>query len=510
MIRLGRAIISFRRPAVFKLEINEAGKIVAEKTTDMSSARSPPSSSRLPAQGVVEMSTDASSSDLAIALACLASARRDLDLSLGAVEAALISIQAGQAPVASAAAAAEAPGPRRCPESLSCSSSLGPAPKRHAGGPLADAASHPQASGRSELPEAVDSALDVLARLRECVGGSAADCLHERLQLVTCATQACVAKLHRDVQLREERHGAWITQLPPELGMHILRTLPLDSQSRAAATCQTVRRWSEQLLGARTRICTNDVRRSAGVNGTVCVQKGGARQAELRCVNSVLGWLAPRCPNLRVMCLTRSLELRDGPLLGVLAHARALHHVDISHCPELTDVSAAAICASCPATLVSLNVSGCALLSNDAIAGLASRCRLLQTLRLSATHAGDKAAQAISLNCGSLKSLDLSHCAAVTEAGLQPIVRRCAALETLDLSHCDGISDLFLGLNGARALPCSPLPSCAPADASPLASSRSLPRFLRRPRVHAAARAPAAQLPGRDRRRGPRRRAALP
>lgn len=407
---------------------------------------SPTPSEALPAQGVIDRSTDATSNDLAISLACLANARRDLELSIGAVEAALKCIQVEQ--MASPPSIPDVPGSTRIYAEGLSSSSLGPAPKRHASGSTPDVATHVDACDRSELPEVIELAIDALAQLRERVSGQVTDSLQARLQMTTGMAQTCVARLNRDVQLRGERHGAWITTLPPEIGMHILRMLPLDSQSRAAATCHTVQRWSEQLLAARTRVCTNDVRRSAGVNGMVCVQKGGARQAELRCVNKVLGWLAPRCPNLRVICLTRSLELRDGSLLAVLSHALALRHVDVSHCPELTDVASDAISTSCP-QLVSLNVSGCSLLTNDGIAQLASRCRLLTTLRLSATSAGDRAVQAISLHCAQLKTLDLSHCSNVTEKGVQPIVRRCASLELLDLSHCDGIGDLFLGFNGA-------------------------------------------------------------
>lgn len=412
---------------------------------------SPPTSSRaVPAQGVIDRSTDATSSDLSISLSCLATARRDVDFALNAVEAALRGIRVEQP----AHAQPCAPARGTCDGEGLSSTSLGPAPKRRALAPGApadpDAPAEPDACDRSELPEMIESSLDALAQLRERVSGGVVDSLQVRLQVVACTAQACVARRHRDVQQREERHGAWITRLPVEIGTHILRMLPLDSQSRAAATCHAVRRWSQQLLAARTRICTNDVRRSAGVNGMVCVQKGGAREAELRCVNKLLGWLAPRCPNLRAISLTRSLDLRDEPLLAVLEHATALQHLDVSFCPALTDVSADAIGVRCPA-LCSLSVSGCALLSSGALASLASRCRALSTLRLSATAAGDKAVQAVSLHCAHVREIDLSHCSALTEAGLQQLVRRCVRLELLDLSHCDGLSDLFLGLNGARA-----------------------------------------------------------
>jgi hypothetical protein len=408
----------------------------------------------MPRQGVIDESSNMASTDLAISMACLTTARRDMDAALRNVDAALRGIRAKLAGQRAGASEAERAAWAQVDSS---SSTAAPASKR----PVValttlQAACAPGAapavSDGAQLPVFVDAALEALERMREQAGCEAMQGILARLNLAALATQMCVAKLQLAAASESERHGARITLLPAEIVAQILAALPADALSCVASTCHVMRGWALELLASRTMIATADVRLATRTHAASSLFEDEIRPRALdrQWAGKVLGWLAPRCANLQALRLARTPGLRDRAIVELVAHARGVRDIDVSHCVALTDVSVSAV-AACSPHLRALNVSGCPLVSNGALATLATRCPLLVSLCLSGTSAGDKALQAVSLHCPLLERLDVSRCVGVSELGIQPIVRRCVHLEVLDLSHCDGVHDLFLGLNGTRA-----------------------------------------------------------
>jgi len=411
------------------------------------------------AQGVINESNELSGTDLALALASLAKARRDLDAAMGCVSSALGRMRsqvtdkapAGRKATNDFLSLTPSPVVPRPPGLGSHRAGCGKRPAHDVGSGQPWHMT-PEVVDTADLPAFIDTALACTDQMRHQVCGQAVDEIASRLQLAAWCTHTCVTRLQKRIDSEKAEQGAWLTRFPVEIGTHILRMLPIDSHSNVAATCHALRRWSMQLLASRDTLTTDDVRNctifhrgeSDGVD---------ARTAELRGVNQVATWLSPKCTNLRRILLSGALELRDSSVVSLCTHARGLREVVISRCPQITDASVIALATYCT-HLRCLDVGGCTAISNAAFLKVAAGCPALASLHVSGTLIADSPLRALSLHCPLLKVLDLSRCAYISELGVQPVVRRCANLESLDLSHCDGINDLFLGFNG---LACSQL-----------------------------------------------------
>lgn len=101
--------------------------------------------------------------------------------------------------------------------------------------------------------------------------------------------------------------------------------------------------------------------------------------------------------------------------------------------PQLKDDSAAAIIAGCRATLTSLNVSHCPLLTHEALRWLAG-------------IVGHPPAP-----CRKLQSLNASHCPLIRDEGLAALGKGTPLLDFVSFAHCDKV----VMMNGAECRVCA-------------------------------------------------------
>ena len=123
--------------------------------------------------------------------------------------------------------------------------------------------------------------------------------------------------------------------------------------------------------------------------------------------------------SLVILNLSRSALNNDS--IQVLGHFTALKEVDISW-TNVDDTGIKWLTFGCSKTLVSLSLSGlnCTQVACDWIAGLVGYYKC---------------------PCSKLKSLDLSHCVRIRDAGLGAIARSCHELMCLSIKKCEAISD---------------------------------------------------------------------
>lgn len=482
------------------------------------------------AQGVMDNRADPLATDLAFSMSALNHARCDYERALSGVAAALRAVQARAAeldPRAAAPAAARAGGepriqmvrpPAAAPEATLIEAPRAPSSKRRRssaqsagassdggsavrGGGEAPSAVEPEelgdlALGADHLPRFVLASLACVDELHSRARSSKIEALHSSLQLAAWATQASVAQVQRE---HDESSGmiggAWITRLPIEVGMHILRLLPIHTQSSVARTCHTLAKWSSHLMASRVRLTASDIRVCAARRASSAHAAGVAQQladvepadmaGDVRAVhdlNYVMAWLCARCPSLQVVHLPGTRELRDSALIALSTSARDVRDLDVSGCLGVTDEGIAAVAGRCH-SLRRLSVAGCARVTDVSLTAVASQCGLLVHLDVSGTSVGDKSLFTVARHCPLLKSLAVACCAAPTERGVHMVARSLANLEQLDASHCPAIGELFLALNGARAARGEGGEGAPRAGAAPLTVPRRAARRLATPRA---------------------------
>lgn len=99
----------------------------------------------------------------------------------------------------------------------------------------------------------------------------------------------------------------------------------------------------------------------------------------------------------------------------------------------------------CWALLEEADFSGCKLLSNRAIKGLARSCSHLRTLNLNKCDFSDDALATLGAHCQTLATLDLSYCEKVTDAGIGYLAKGIGnKLQELILFRCRAVADASL------------------------------------------------------------------
>jgi len=109
--------------------------------------------------------------------------------------------------------------------------------------------------------------------------------------------------------------------------------------------------------------------------------------------------------------------------------------VDLTGCDRITDNSLLFISKKC-GQLQSVNLSFCINVTADGIKTLATNCTTLTALFLCHCSVGDPALLIISSHLQGLKTLALSGCMNITDAGVQKVAQKCQDLQYLDISHC--------------------------------------------------------------------------
>ena len=156
-----------------------------------------------------------------------------------------------------------------------------------------------------------------------------------------------------------------------------------------------------------------------------------------------------RLRKLHTLSLSGLCLLDDAAVAAAVAgSAASLESVELRGCSLLTDAAALGVARSC-VKLRELNLSGCELVTDEAIVELARSTYGLHALHLKrCVQLSDAAVQAVAEGGrGTLRTLSLNNVPALSDLSLQALASSCAtSLEEIDISWCRGVTDDGVGL----------------------------------------------------------------
>eukprot|EP00897_Mesotaenium_endlicherianum_P002364 jgi/Mesen1/2155/ME000152S01241 len=156
------------------------------------------------------------------------------------------------------------------------------------------------------------------------------------------------------------------------------------------------------------------------------------------------------CVALTTLHVRRCPGVGSAFLSKLLSACPCLEHVDLTGLPLLRDDALLLLAARCggpSARLATLNLTGCAAVTDAAVCALAAGgcARSLRSLTLDGCRlVSDVGLAAVAAACTALQDLDVSKCA-ITDRGVEILVAaRGAALSSLALASCVGLTDRCL------------------------------------------------------------------
>lgn len=149
---------------------------------------------------------------------------------------------------------------------------------------------------------------------------------------------------------------------------------------------------------------------------------------------------------LESACKRKIRLLRGEMLTRILKRYRAVEHLDLSLCPQISDQCLGFVAAAAGPSLLSIDLSRLVRFSHLGLSVLAKGCENLVEIDVSyCARFGDMEAAAIS-NAKNLQTLKLVRCQMVSDLGLSLIAVGCSKLQDLNLKWCVGVSDLGVEL----------------------------------------------------------------
>lgn len=130
-------------------------------------------------------------------------------------------------------------------------------------------------------------------------------------------------------------------------------------------------------------------------------------------------------------------------VLCLLSTCRFMEHLDLQNAEFLCDRGLEELCEFL-GNLVSINVSGCRMLTDSALFALVRKCPLLSEIKMEATDVGKKRVEGDLIGGvvnSQVKSLYLGSNSLLRDESVEMIASVCPGLEVLDLSSCCGISE---------------------------------------------------------------------
>jgi len=161
--------------------------------------------------------------------------------------------------------------------------------------------------------------------------------------------------------------------------------------------------------------------------------------------------LSSTLPLLTTLNLSLCKQITDNTLYRIADNLDHLQHVDVGGCGNITNKGILQITCKLK-SLQSLNLRSCRNITDQGIAYVAgvgrtsgSGTALLERLCLQDLQKlTDNSLKYISQGLQMLRSLNLSFCASVTDAGLK-FIAQMPALSELNLCSCDNVSDIGIG-----------------------------------------------------------------
>lgn len=149
---------------------------------------------------------------------------------------------------------------------------------------------------------------------------------------------------------------------------------------------------------------------------------------------------------LESACKRKIRLLRGEMLPRILRRYRAVEHLDLSLCPQISNQCLGLVAAEAGPSLRSIDLSRLVRFSHLGLSVLAKGCENLVEIDVSyCGRFGDMEAAAVS-NAKNLQTLKLVRCQMVSDLGLGWIALGCMKLQDLNLKWCVGVSDLGVEL----------------------------------------------------------------
>eukprot|EP00299_Pterocystis_sp_00344_P018321 c9151_g1_i1.p1 GENE.c9151_g1_i1~~c9151_g1_i1.p1 ORF type:complete len:556 (-),score=72.28 c9151_g1_i1:79-1746(-) len=156
-----------------------------------------------------------------------------------------------------------------------------------------------------------------------------------------------------------------------------------------------------------------------------------------------LDWLAENCFKLECLSIRWSHFITDVGVQAITKHCTQLHSIDFSGCcSNVTNVALFDIARNLTTTLRILDMSWCAGVTDIGVTVLAMNCPNIKILRLSmCRRVTDEGVMHLARNCHELEELSLAGCRHVGDKSVALLATQCHRLHTLDLVWCGGITN---------------------------------------------------------------------
>ncbi|XP_027344856.1 F-box/LRR-repeat protein 4-like [Abrus precatorius] len=188
--------------------------------------------------------------------------------------------------------------------------------------------------------------------------------------------------------------------------------------------------------------------------------------------NELLIYIADEGLPLRKLVLQNCSNYSYRAIFRLFGRCQFVQHLDLQNAEYLNDQRVEELCLGF-GNLISINVSGCRMLTDSALVALVRYCPLLDEIKMEATGVGRKGIEVSSMGvvvnskvkslhlarnsclkdgsiemfasiCPNLQMLDLSSCRGISE-GIVEVLRRCCGIRHLNLAFCSGVK--LVGLN---------------------------------------------------------------
>ncbi|GBP94593.1 hypothetical protein EVAR_9478_1 [Eumeta japonica] len=266
--------------------------------------------------------------------------------------------------------------------------------------------------------------------------------------------------------------GTHVSRLYPELLALIFERLPVRDRGRAAQVCRAWRDAADRRSVWRGVEAALHLRRAAPALFASLARRG-VRRLQVLSLRRGLRDAVAALPGLESLSLSGCYSVTDAALASAFAtESPALRRLDLSLCKQVTDSSLGRIAQSLK-NLEELELGGCSNITDTGLLLIAWGLRKLRRLDLRScwhvTDAGlahlcggageargtpelehlglqdcqrltDEALRHAAAGLPRLRSVNLSFCVAVSDAGLRHLAR-LPQLEDVNLRACDGVSD---------------------------------------------------------------------
>ena len=152
--------------------------------------------------------------------------------------------------------------------------------------------------------------------------------------------------------------------------------------------------------------------------------------------NDAVREISTACTQLQVLNLTRC-DIGDDALELLPA---TLTELQIGWCKQIRRRGLGFVAARCPQLRV-LSAPGCDQFGDSGLMALAQGCAQLRVLNVRQCNVGDRSVTAIAAACSRLEVIKLNRCRQVTDASLQALGRGCPMLREVVLADLDRLTD---------------------------------------------------------------------